>query len=54
MKFIDLLEQNENILNQFANEVKRDLDIDFFIKDKPVETPPFQFGVLPVPIKRGQ
>jgi len=54
MKFIDLLEQNENILKLFANEVKRDLGIDFFIKDKPVEPEEFQFGVLPVPIKRGQ
>ena len=48
MKFIDLLEQNKDILNLFADEVKRDLGIDFFIKDKPVEAPPFQFGVLPI------
>jgi len=52
MKFIDLLEQNENILKQFANEVKRDLGIDFFIKDKPVEPEPFRFG--PFPVKSGQ
>ena len=52
MKFIDLLEQNENVLNQFADEVKRDLGIDFFIKEKLVELEEFQFGVLP--IKGGQ
>jgi len=52
MKFIDLLEQNENILKQFADEVKRDLGINFFIKEKPVEPETFQFGVLP--IKGGQ
>ena len=45
--FLYLLEQDEDLLNQFAIEVKRDLGIDFFIKEeKPVEETTFQFGAV--------
>jgi len=55
MTFLDRLEQDGSLLNLFAGEVKRDLGIDFFIRERQAineqaagQPQPFQFGVLPI------